>query len=103
MKKYKQCNQLKSVELSCFAPDAQDVAVGGTFNGWDPPKARMSRTADGTWHITLKLALGTYEYKFFMDGNWCCKPGVDESDARLLDSADFVRNAFGSINCKLQV
>jgi 1,4-alpha-glucan branching enzyme len=103
MKKNKPRGNLKSVEVACFAPDAQDVSVGGTFNGWDPTRAPMSRTADGTWHLTLKLAPGTYEYKFLVDGNWCCKPGVDESDARLLDSADFVRNALGCMNCKLQV
>lgn len=39
MKKPKQRKQLKSVELSCFAPDAEEVSVGGTFNGWDPAKA----------------------------------------------------------------
>ena len=103
MKKNKQRANLKSVEISCFAPDAQEVSVGGTFNGWDPTKAPMSRTADGTWHITLKLAPGAYEYKFLVDGSWCCQPAVDESDAQFLDSGHFARNIFGSTNCKLQV
>ena len=103
MKKNEHRDHLKSVEISCLAPDAQEVSVGGTFNGWDPTRAPMSRTADGTWHITLKLEPGTYEYKFLVDGNWCCKPGVDESDPQLLDSADCVPNVFGSMNRKLEV
>lgn len=103
MKKNKHRSSLKSVELSCVAPGAQEVSVGGTFNDWDPAKAPMSMTADGTWHITLKLAPGAYEYKFLADGMWCCKPGADESDPQLLGSGNFVRNAFGTMNCKLQV
>jgi 1,4-alpha-glucan branching enzyme len=68
MKRSNRRANLKSVEVSCVAPDAQEVYLGGTFNGWDPAKAPMSRRADGTWRITLKLAPGTYEYKFF--GGW---------------------------------
>jgi 5'-AMP-activated protein kinase regulatory beta subunit len=103
MKKNKQGNNLKSVELSCVAPNAQEVSVGGTFNDWNPARAPMSRSRDGTWHITLKLAPGAYEYKFLVDGKWCCKPDVDESDARLSDSTNFVRNPLGTMNCRLQV
>lgn len=103
MKKTKQRANLKSVELSCFAPDAQEVSVGGTFNAWDPARAPMSRTSDGTWHITLKLTPGIYEYKFLVDGIWCCKPGVDESSPQLLNSGQYVPNALGTMNCKLQV
>lgn len=102
MKKKQRAN-LRSVEISCFAPDAQEASVGGTFNSWDPTKAPMKKTADGNWHITLKLAPGAYEYKFVIDGSWCCKPGVNEFDPQLRDSADFVRNAFGSMNFKLEV
>ena len=103
MKKNRQRGILKSVKLSCFAPDAQDVSVAGTFNGWDPMKAPMSRTADGTWHITLKLAPGAHEYKFLVDGTWTCKPGADESDVGLRNSPGLVPNSFGTMNCKLEV
>lgn len=27
----------------------------------------------------VALALGRYEYKFVLDGEWCCEPGTQES------------------------
>ena len=103
MKKKKERHHLKSVEISCFAPDAQEVSIGGTFNGWDPSRTLMSKSADGTWRVILQLPAGSHEYKFVVDGKWVCEPGVDEFDPKLVGSPDCVANVFGSMNRKLEV
>jgi len=103
MKKEKERDHLKSVELTCLAPDAQEVFVGGTFNGWDPRQTPMTKNADGTWRVTLKLTGGCHEYKFFVDGTWVCEPGVDEFDPKLIGCPDCVPNVYGSLNRKLEV
>jgi 1,4-alpha-glucan branching enzyme len=46
--KKKERHHLKSVEIGCVAPDAQEVFVGGTFNGWDPRQTPMRKTAHGS-------------------------------------------------------
>ena len=63
----------------------------------------MSKSADGTWCVTLKLPSGSYEYKFVVDGRWVCEPGVDEFDPKLVGSPDCVPNVYGSLNRKLEV
>jgi len=55
------------------------------------------------WRVSLKLAPGIYEYKFLVDGQWVCKPGMDEHDPTLLSEADCVVNAYGTANRKLEV
>lgn len=103
MKKKKEHDQLKPVEISCVALEAQQVFVAGTFNDWNPTGTPMSKSADATWHITLRLPAGSYEYKFIVDGRWVCEPGVDEHDPKLAGSPDYVPNACGSMNRRLEV
>ena len=59
--------------LSCRAPKA----VAGTFNDWNPTATPLTRRADGTWAATLALPPGRHEYKFVVDGEWCCEPGCE--------------------------
>ena len=61
--------------LSCRAPKA--VCVAGTFNDWNPTATPLTRQADGTWAATLALPRGRHEYKFVVDGEWCCEPGCE--------------------------
>lgn len=103
MKKKKERDPLKSVEVTCVAPEAQEVSVGGTFNGWDPSRTQMRKSADGIWRVTLRVPPGAYEYKFVVDGKWLCQPGVDEFDPKLAGSPECVPNAYGSWNRKLEV
>ena len=67
----------KPVEFSCHAPEAQAVLVAGTFNGWRPEEMPLRRQADGQWRTTLLLPLGHQEFKFIVDGQWCCEPGCE--------------------------
>lgn len=66
------------VEVSLDAPDAKEVFVAGTFNNWNPRGQRLKRTTrDGHWVATLDLDPGRHEYKFIVDGRWCCEAGCD--------------------------
>ena len=103
MKKKKERDPLKSVEITCLASEAREVSVGGTFNGWDPSRTPMSKSANGIWRATLRVPPGSYEYKFWVDGEWVCEPGVDEFDPKLASSPDCVPNVYGSWNRKLDV
>ena len=63
--------------LSCRAQKAATVCVAGTFNDWNPTATPLTRQADGTWAATLALPRGRHEYKFVVDGEWCCEPGCE--------------------------
>lgn len=54
-------------------PDAQEVILAGSFNGWDEKALTMRRTATG-WERRLPLRPGVYEYKFIVDGKWMHDP-----------------------------
>ncbi|MBL8239969.1 MAG: glycogen-binding domain-containing protein [Bryobacterales bacterium] len=95
MKKAKMNTVDPSTEIKTYAPEASDVFLAGTFNDWNPASIRMEREPDGSWIAKLKLAPGQHEYKFFVDGCWCCDPGGSES-AEV--PAGYVQNAFGTLN-----
>ena len=94
---------LESVEISCHAPDAGSVFLAGTFNAWDPSACPMESAAEGTWLVTLQLAPGVYEYKFLVDNEWVCKPGVHELDPTLLSDSDCVPNVYGTANRRVEI
>ena len=82
----------------CTSEGAQGVFLAGTFNDWDPIRTAMERQSDGSWKTELELAPGRYEYKFIVDGAWCCEPGRADSDC-----ADSVPNDFGTMNRVIEV
>ena len=77
--------------LGLYAPDAQEVFVAGSFNGWQPSATPLQKQDDGRWVVELVLAPGRYEYRFFVDGRWTDDPL----------SPAFVSNPFGGLNCVL--
>lgn len=100
MKKAKTKKVDPSTEIKTYAPGANEVFVAGTFNDWNPASIRMEREADGSWIANVKLAPGQHEYKFLVDGCWCCDPGGSEStEAR----AGYIQNPFGTLNRIIQV
>ena len=101
MSKAKQKTPIRSVEISCIAPAAREVFVAGTFNGWD--QAPMKNKPGGRWIAKLSMQPGEHEYKYIVDGEWCCKPGVSEFDPVLSSDEGYVGNAYGTKNCKLVV
>lgn len=57
-------------------PDAKKVYLVGDFNDWSPSADPMTDdNADGEWTLFYPLTIGTYAYKFVVDGkNWVPDP-----------------------------
>lgn len=55
---------------------ASEVYLVGEFNDWNTknPDYKMEKNAEGVYEITIELAKGAYEYKFFADGDWKADP-----------------------------
>ncbi len=88
------------VEFSCNAPDAKAVYLAGDFNQWSPTAAPMRRSDEGRWTVKLKMKTGRYEFKFVIDGCWCCGPGFCDYDPFC---PDCVANVFGTMNRVIEV
>ena len=71
-----------TVRLVLFAPAAQQVAVAGTFNHWDPAATPLVRSgAPGVWTATLTLPAGQHQYAFVVDGaRWVPDPAAPTVD-----------------------
>ncbi|MFZ2040954.1 MAG: glycogen-binding domain-containing protein [Desulfobacterales bacterium] len=83
----------RRVTFSLTAPDAEQVAVAGTFNGWDEKAGRMKGSGPGVWQKIVMLPPGDYEYKFVVDGEWLTDPRNPEIRS----------NCFGTFNSFLRV
>jgi len=51
-------------------PGAQRVFLAGDFNGWRPEEIRMRPVGRGAWEARLRLAPGTYRFRYCCDGCW---------------------------------
>ena len=91
-------NASRKTPFTCQSPEARDVFLAGTFNDWDPNGIVMERQDDGTWRTELELAPGRYEYKFIVDGVWCCEPGQEDSQCETC-----IPNSFGTMNRFVEV
>jgi len=70
----------RKVEFNFHAPDAKSVYLSGEFNNWDIQSIPMKKENGKEWKITVNLAPGRYEYKYFADGAWIEDvPGVEKS------------------------
>ena len=81
------------------APEASKVFVAGTFNGWATESTPMERQDDSTWRTAIELAPGMYEYKFLVDGVWCCNPNEKNMEPPVC----CVPNLFGTMNYKIEI
>ncbi len=95
----KSCKSCCKTSFACAAPEAQSVFLAGTFNGWDPKNTSMERQDDGTWRTSFELNAGRHEYKFVVDGVWCCEPGNEDG----LAGEGCVPNPFGTMNRIVEV
>ena len=82
----------KNVTFTVHADKGKAVYVAGEFNQWDPTAKKMSFKA-GVYSTTLKLAAGSYQYKFIIDGTWCVDP----------ENANSVPNDQGTFNSVITV
>ena len=84
----------KRVTFTFREEAGKTVCLAGSFNGWDPAAKKMKDAKKkGVYAATIKLAPGTYEYKFVVDGIWQADP----------ECADFVQNDCGTLNSVLTV
>lgn len=88
----------RTVTFGVHAPEAQNVAIAGTFNDWDVSAHPMKRCGRGKdagdhWQILLRLLPGTYEYLFYVDGQWWNDPASNQ----------YMTNAFESLNNVMEV
>ncbi len=84
----------QTVTFTVHADKGKAVYVAGTFNKWDPSAKKMAYKAkEGLYSATVKLAPGTYEYKFIIDGTWCADP----------ENVNSVQNDQGTFNSVVTV
>ena len=58
------------VEFSFFRLGVQQVFLAGEFNDWNTSTLPMRREPDGWWRCRLRLAPGTYRFKYLADRQW---------------------------------
>ena len=85
----------KSFEIGCYSENAEAVILAGSFNNWSLTETPMARDSGGYWTASLPLAAGRYEYKFVVDGEWCCEPGCTY---KTVHCDHCVINEFGTMN-----
>ena len=84
----------QTVTFTIHAERGKEVYVAGEFNNWDPTAKKMAYKARrGLYEATLKLAAGTYQYKYVIDGTWCADP----------ENAQAVANDQGTFNSVITV
>jgi len=81
------------VKFTYFAPRAISVSVAGSFNNWTPGSFRLEIDRAGQWCGTMMLKPGTYQYRFFVNGQWTDDPHAKKT----------VPNEFGAKNAVLEV
>jgi hypothetical protein len=56
------------------APDAVNVSVVGSFNGWNGAATPLAKSTDGWWEARVALEPGSYEYAYMIDGKYTTPP-----------------------------
>ena len=95
-----QQEQPAATGFACLAPDNYEVFLAGSFNDWNPKATPMIKDAYGKFNADVPLLPGRYEFKFVVDGKWCCEPGCDGPH---LGCHKCVPNEFGTMNRVLEV
>jgi hypothetical protein len=68
-----------------YRADGKDrkIYLAGNFNNWNPEDSNYlmkDEDGDGVWSITVKLAPGTYQYKYVIESKWTQDPyGPEEA------------------------
>ena len=84
----------KNVTFTVHADKGKAVNVAGALNKWNPTAKKMAYKArSGIYATSIKLAAGTYQYKFVIDGVWCADP----------ENANSVANDQGTFNSVIEV
>lgn len=84
---------INSVQIELLKPEAKNVFVAGSFNGWKPESTPLRSAGNGRWVGDLSVQPGRHEYLFVVDGQWLPDPNAKET----------VANPFGGTNSVLVV
>ena len=93
-------SKTKVAEITLHSVAAKQVFVAGAFNGWNPEATPLQERGPGHWSVRLELPRGRHEYKFIVDGTWCCDAGCDGPH---LGCPGCVANTFGTMNRVVEV
>ena len=69
--------------FSLDRPEADEIRISASWNGWDREGVRLLRDDDGVWSTKQALPPGLHAYKFYVDGRWMADP--DEPDKMVID------------------
>jgi hypothetical protein len=70
-------SSMEPVRLVCYAPDAAQVSVAGSFNAWSVEAAPMRSVGGGLFAVELALPEGRHEYMFVVNGErWVTDPAA---------------------------
>lgn len=65
----------KRVVFAVEAEPQSEVAVAGSFTGWEPlPLEAAKKAGDAKFQKMVYLPQGRYEYKFLINGRWSIDP-----------------------------
>ncbi|HEY0017640.1 MAG TPA: glycogen-binding domain-containing protein [Longimicrobium sp.] len=68
------------VQFRLEAPSARQVALAGTFTGWQPT-LELRQTEPGVWSALVPLQPGVHDYVFVVDGSrWVPDPHAPQVD-----------------------
>lgn len=97
----KQSKKLKTakVRFECKPERASTVFLAGAFNDWSKSATPMKCDKKRIWSATVDLPPGRYEYKFIIDGEWCCNPELLPDPSHV----SCVPNTFGTMNFAIEV
>jgi len=66
---------VSTVRFTLIASGASQVAVAGSFNGWNAAATPLRRIDKNTWAADIPLGAGRYVYQFVIDGHrWVPDP-----------------------------
>ncbi len=81
------------MKFTYYDPDASQVFLAGSFNGWSTTAAPMTKDASGSWSAVVDLKTGKHEYKFVVDGTWTTDP----------DNPNTKPDPYGGVNSVLEI
>ncbi len=80
------------VQFRLEAAGASQVALAGTFTGWQPA-VQLRQTAPGEWSAVVPLRPGVHDYAFVVDGRrWVADPHAAQVD-----------DSFGGVNSRISL
>jgi len=88
---YKKAKSKGKCQFSIKPTGGRKVHIAADFTNWKP--VPLIKQKDGMFVADFTLPTGMYQYKFIVDGQWCCDP----------DNSIHAANPFGTTNSIAQV